>query len=81
MNTDLIKDVRKIKLRPSEAVVIRYNSDKANLSDAKELHDYVAAMLPDNKVLSVPDYVSLWRCSKEKLENIIEVISEIKDRL
>lgn len=43
--------------------------------------EYLKNAFPNNKVVAIPDRTSLESCSKDVLENIISIISEIIEEL
>ena len=47
----------------------------------KDFFEIIQSKFPNNTIIAIPDYVSLSSCSKDVLENIISMISEIIDRL
>lgn len=78
---DLRLQVEMLHPHPTEAIVLRYNFDDFNVDEARILFDYVKSKFPQNTVVAIPVYTSLRSCSKDVLENIISMISEIIDDL
>lgn len=66
---------------PTEAIVLRFNFDDFNVDEARSLFDYVKSKFPKNTVIAIPVYASLRSCSKDVLENIISMMSEIIEDL
>ena len=78
------KSIRKIALldpHPTEAIVVGFNFDNIHLDDMGALLDYIKSKFPNNTVVAIPDHISLQSCSKDVLEHIISMISEIIDEL
>lgn len=78
--SNVVKTVEKLEPHPTEAIVLRFDCNKVALDDVRKVFENVKSEFPNNKVLVVPDYLSLQSCSKDVLENIISMISEIIDR-
>lgn len=81
MINNIVKRIEKLEPHPTEAIVIGFNFNDIKVDDMKNLFDIIQSKFPNNTVIAVPDYVSLSSCSKDVLENIISMISEIIDRL
>lgn len=69
-----------LKLHPTEAVVMFFDENKICFDECKTLYEEVERKFPNNTVIVLPDSVSLEGCSKDVLENIISMISEIIDK-
>lgn len=78
---NLRSQVELLHPHPTEAVVLRLNFDDFDVGKARGLFDYVKSKFPNNTVMAIPVYASLQSCSKDVLENIISMISEIIDDL
>lgn len=74
-------NINKIDLHPTEAVVLKFNFDDYPLDLIESVFNLVAEKLPNSSVVAVPDKTSLESCSKDVLENIISMISEIIEGL
>lgn len=81
MINNIVKRIEKLEPHPTEAIVIGFNFNDIKVDDMKNLFDIIQSKFPNNTVIAIPDYVSLSSCSKDVLENIISMISEIIDRL
>ena len=77
----IMAKVEKLEPHPTEAIVFGFDFDKINLDDAYNLFNEIKSKFPNNTVLAIPHYFSLSSCSKDVLENIISVISEIIEEL
>ncbi len=55
--------------------------DNVSLKNVQNIFDSVKNSFPENKVIAIPNKVSLESCSKDVLENIISMISEIIEKL
>ena len=77
----LMIKVEKLEPHPTEAIVVGFNFNDINLDDMQALFEIIQSKFPDNTVVAIPDYISLQSCSKDVLENIISMISEIIDWL
>ena len=80
MNNTITR-IEKLKLHPTEAIVIGFNFDDYNLYDMQNIFEYVKNQFPNNTIIAIPDKISLESCSKDVLENIISMISQIIDEL
>lgn len=78
---DFRSQVELLHPHPTEAIVLRFNFDDFNVDEAKKLFNHVKSVFPNNIVIAIPAYASLQSCSKDSLENIISMISEIIDEL
>lgn len=74
---DFRSQVELLKPHSTEAIVLRFNFDDFNLDEADDLFNHVKSVFPNNTVIAIPAYASLQSCSKDSLENIISMISEI----
>lgn len=70
-----------IDLHPTEALVINYSSNKLSLKEVVNTFDMVKELFPNNKVVCLPDSMSIESCSKDVLENYISMLSEIIEEL
>ena len=78
---ELITRIEKLKPHPTEAITLFYNFDNIDIEYVCKVVDYLGEKYPDNAVIAIPDKVSLESCSKDVLENIISMISEIIESL
>ena len=74
-------NINKIDLHPTEAVVLKFNFNDYPLDFIESVFNFVTEKLPNNSVVAIPDKTSLESCSKDVLENIISMISEIIEGL
>lgn len=81
MINNIVKRIEKLEPHPIEAIVIGFNFNDMKVNDMKNLFDIIQSKFPNNTIIAIPDYVSLSSCSKDILENIISMISEIIDGL
>ena len=81
MINNIVKRIEKLEPHPTEAIVIEFNFNDIKVDDMKNLFEIIQSKFPNNTIIAIPDYVSLSSCSKDVLENIISMISEIIDRL
>ena len=81
MTVSLQKIEKKLEPHPTEAIVVGFNMNDANLDEMKFWFNIIKSQFPNNAVVAMPDYISLQSCSKDVLENIISMISEIIDEL
>ena len=78
---ELITRIEKLKPHPTEAITLFYNFDNIDIEYVCKVVDYLDEKYPDNAVIAIPDKASLESCSKDVLENIISMISEIIETL
>lgn len=74
-------DVDTLHPHPTEAIVLRVRFGDISHDDAEKLFNTVKSQFTENVVIAIPDYVSLRSCSKDVLENIVTMISEIIENL
>ena len=78
---ELITRIEKLKPHPTEAITLFYNFDDVTVEDVSNMVKQLSDKFPQNTVIAIPDKVSLESCSKDVLENIISMISEIIESL
>lgn len=78
---ELITRIDNLKLHPTEAITLFYNFDDMDIEIVCNMVERLAEKFPENAVIALPDKVSLESCSKDVLENIISMISEIIESL
>jgi hypothetical protein len=78
---ELITRVKKIKPHPTEAITLFYNFDDIDVESVCKIVNHLGEKYPNNAVIAIPDKESLKSCSKDVLENIISMISEIIEEL
>ena len=78
---ELITRVEKLEPHPTETITLFWNFDNMDLEMIDNLVKYLSNKFPENTVIAIPDKASLESCSKDVLENIISMISEIIEEL
>lgn len=78
---ELITRVETLKPHPTEAITLFYNFDDINVETVHNMVKHLSEKFPTNAVIALPDKVSLESCSKDVLENIISMISEVIESL
>lgn len=78
---DWITKIETLETHPTEAIVVGFNFDNINAEDMHHLFKNVQDTFPNNKIVAIPDHISLQSCSKDVLENIISMIAEIIEEL
>lgn len=81
MENNIITKIEKLDPHPTEAIVVSFNFDDVPLDNMKRWFNIIKDKFPDNIVVAIPDYISLQSCSKDVLENMISMISEIIEEL
>lgn len=81
MNDSIITKIEKLEPHQTEAIVVGFNMNDAHLDEIECWFNIIKSQFPDNTVVAMPDYISLQSCSKDVLENIISMISEIINEL
>lgn len=81
MNDGIITKIAKLDPHPTEAIVVNFNMNDAHLDEIEQQFNIIKSQFPNNVVVAIPDYISLQSCSKDVLENIISMISDIIDEL
>ena len=77
----IVEDIKIMSPHPTEAITLFYNFDTTKAEDISNLINYLSEKFPENAVIAIPDKASLESCSKDVLENIISMISEIIESL
>ena len=78
---NIITRIEKLKPHPTEAITLFYNLDDIDVESVCKIVNYLGEKYPNNAVIAIPDKTSLESCSKDVLENIISMISEIIESL
>lgn len=73
--------IEKLKPHPTEAITLFYKFEEIDVETICNMVKHLSNKFPENTVIALPDKVSLESCSKDVLENIISMISEIIERL
>ncbi len=73
--------VEKLNPHPTEALTLFYDIENMTCEQVFDNVEYLKNKFPNNKVVAIPDKTSLESCSKDVLENIISMISEIIEEL
>lgn len=81
MNDGIITKIEKLDPHPTEAIIVSFNINDIYLDELDKWFSTIKSQFPDNVVVAIPDCISLQSCSKDVLENIISMISEIIDEL
>ena len=81
MVNDIVTKIEKLDPHPTEAIVVGFNFDDITFEEMKNWFNIIKDKFPDNIVVAIPDYISLQSCSKDVLENIISMITEIVEEL
>lgn len=78
---ELITRIETLKPHPTEAITLFYDMDNMDVIIVSNVVKHLSKKFPENTVIAIPDKNSLESCSKDVLENIISMISEIIERL
>ena len=78
---ELITRIEKLKPHPTEAITLFYNFDDVDAESIRDIVEHLSKKFTTNTVIALPDKVSLESCSKDVLENIISMITEIIEQL
>lgn len=76
-NDGIIAETNILCAKPTDSIVLFYDTDKTRLSELSDIVDMLKEKFPDNNVLALPNHTSLEKCSKNVLEDIISMISNI----
>lgn len=78
-----IKDLKIIKPYPTEVITLFFNMENPTfeINQVINILDLLKEQFPSNEVIALPDTTSLKSCSKDVLENIISIISEVIEKL
>lgn len=72
-------NLKTVNPRPREAIVLEFNSDKLTMNEVAYIAKKVREYFPSNKVLALPNSVSLYSLGKDVLKSYISMVSEIID--
>ena len=78
---ELFTKIEKLNPHPTEAITLFYNFDDIDVESVCKTVDSLNDKFSENAVIALPDKVTLESCSKDVLENIISMISEIIESL
>ena len=78
---ELVTRIEKLKPHPTEAITLFYDMDNMDVVTVSNVVKHLSKKFPQNTVIAIPDKNSLESCSKDVLENIISMISEIIESL
>lgn len=78
---ELITRVEKLEPHPTEAITLFYSKENSTIKQVYDIANFLRKNFPDNKVIVLPNNMSLESCSKDILENIISMIAEIIEQL
>ena len=78
---DWITKIETLEPHPTEAIVVGFNFNNISIENMKNLFNIIQSNFPNNTVVAIPDHISLQSCSKDVLENIISMITEIIEEL
>ena len=78
---ELITRIEKLKPHPTEAITLFYDMDNMDVVTVSNVVKHLSKKFPQNTVIAIPDKNNLESCSKDVLENIISMISEIIESL
>jgi hypothetical protein len=78
---ELITRIEKLKPHTTEAITLFFNFEDMTIKEVSDMVKHLSNKFPENTVIAIPDKASLESCSKDVLENIISMISEIMEKL
>jgi len=73
--------IEKLTPKPSEIITLFFNMDKMSLEQVSIFFDSIKGKFPNNYIIALPDITNLKDCSKDFLEDMKNIISEIIDNL
>lgn len=73
--------IEKLLPHPTEAITLFFNIDNTSVEQVESIVDWLRKEFPNNKVIALPDTTSLNSCSKDVLENINSMISDVIEKL
>ena len=77
----LLSNVKKLDPHPTESITLFYDIEDMDELDVIDTVYLLQREFPNNKVVALPNKTSLESCSKDVLENVISMISEIIESL
>ena len=77
----IVEDIKKLSPHPTEVITMFYDMDNVACKEVGDMMNFLHKELPDTKIIALPNKTSLESCSKDVLENIISMISEIIESL
>ena len=78
---ELITRIEILKPHPTEAITLFYDMNNMDVQTVSNAIKHMSEKFPENAVIAIPDKNSLESCSKDVLENVISMISEIIESL
>ena len=78
---ELITRIEKVNPHPTEVITLFYDMKNSTMEKVSDMVGFLRKKFPNNKVIALPDNISLESCSKDVLENIISMIAEIIEQL
>lgn len=77
----IVEDIKKLSPHSTEVITMFYDMDNTTCEEVSNMMTFLHKELPNNKIITLPNKTSLESCSKDVLENIISMISEIIESL
>lgn len=53
-------------------ILMYYNTKDVTYNEARQLYDSLSEIIPDKKILAIPDWVSLKMYDAEELKEVLE---------
>ena len=78
---ELITRIETLKPHPTEVITLFYDMDNIDIMTISEAIKYLSKEFPENAVIAIPNKNSLESCSKDVLENVVSMITEIIESL
>lgn len=78
---EIFTSIEKLSPHSTEVITMFYDMDNITCKEVGDMMTFLHKELPDYKMIALPNKTSLESCSKDVLENIISMISEIIESL
>ena len=62
---------------PSDLILIKYSPKDIKPDKVEQIHNYVCSELTENKVITIPDYITLRSMNKDDIKILLEQIQDI----
>lgn len=72
----VINNIVKLRLKTDDVIVVSYNTMTVDFETLYKIHTMIRENFPDNKIIAIPDKVSMECCDRHFLNRYIESIQE-----
>lgn len=73
----VINNIVKLRPKTDDVIVVSYNTMTTDFETLNKMFTMIQENLPDNKIIAIPDKVSMEYCDRNVLNRYIESIQEV----